>query len=416
MFRLVDTAVQPLEPYRKFVSAGAIERIESLAKGLRGVRILQLNATPYGGGVAELLSSLVPLETGLGLNVSWGNIVAEPHFFDFTKRLHNALQGAADFEVNESELGAYLLHNGHVADAIRGRYDLVVVHDPQPLPTASLAGGDSTRWIWRVHIDMSAYNPDAWRFLRPYIEPYSRLVFTMPDFEPKDIVDGRVSLMVPAIDPLSPKNLPVPADLVNGLVRWFGVELDRPLLTQVSRFDPWKDPLGVIRVYRQLRERHPGLQLALLGQMALDDPEGWTIYDAIREEAADDRDIHVRTNFNGVGNIEVNAFQRHSDVVIQKSVREGFGLVVSETLWKGTPIVAGRTGGIPLQLENGRGGFLVEHEEEWVSRVDALLVDGEERRQQGERGRRWVQERFLITRLLEDELRLMADVLERTPE
>lgn len=416
MFRLVDTAVQPLDPYREFVPDETIERIQSLAKTLRGARILQLNATPYGGGVAELLSALVPLETGLGLDVSWGTIVAEPPFFDFTKRLHNALQGASDFQVADAELGAYLLHNRHVADAIRGRYDLVIVHDPQPLPTCGLAGGGTTRWIWRVHIDMSAYNPEAWRFLRPYVEPYSRFVFTMPEFEPSEIDKTRVSLIVPAIDPLSPKNLSLPDELARRVVRWFGVDLERPLLTQVSRFDPWKDPAGVMRVYRELRARHPDLQLALLGQMALDDPEGWSIYDAIREDAADDPDIHVRTNFTGVGSIEVNAFQSHSDVVMQKSIREGFGLVVSETLWKGTPVVAGRTGGIPLQLENGRGGFLVEHEDEWVPRIDTLLADGEARREVGRRGHDWVRERFLVTRLLEDELRLMAGVLGRMGE
>ncbi|HSE47121.1 MAG TPA: glycosyltransferase, partial [Gemmatimonadales bacterium] len=182
-------------------------------------------------------------------------------------------------------------------------------------------------------------------------------------------------------------------------------------ITQVSRFDPWKDPLGVVRVYRELRREYPFLQLALLGQMALDDPEVWSVYEEIRRETTDDASIHVHTNYTGVGNIEVNAFQRHSEVVIQKSVREGFGLVVSETLWKGTPIVAGRTGGIPLQLDNGRGGALVDTEEDWVPRIEELLADSERRRVEGERGREWVRDRFLITRAVEDELTLMAEAI-----
>ena len=193
------------------------------------------------------------------------------------------------------------------------------------------------------------------------------------------------------------------------------MRLDRPILTQVSRFDPWKDPLGVIRVYRELREKHPALQLALLGSMALDDPEGWSVYQQITEDVEGDAQIHVASNFTGIGNLEVNAFQSASDVVIQKSIREGFGLIVSETLWKGTPIVAGRTGGIPMQMSDGEGGFLVSREEDWVPRIDALLSNPDEARRIGALGRERVRERFLITRLLEDELSLMAGVRAGAP-
>ena len=410
MLRFVDTATQSIDPYKEYAPAAQLEHVRALARELRGARILQLNATPYGGGVAELLNSLVPLEKGLSLDVTWGVIVAEPAFFALTKRLHNALQGAPAFEVAADELAAYLRHNQMVADAIRGKYDIVIVHDPQPVPVRRLADDGRTRWIWRVHIDLSAYNRDAWRFLDEYARAYDAFVFTMPEFVPEPLDRSRVHCFAPAIDPLSPKNMPLPAEVRDRIVRWTGVQLDRPLLTQVSRFDPWKDPLGVIRVYRELREKHQGLQLALLESMALDDPEGWSIYEKITKDVEGDPNIHVASNFTGIGNLEVNAFQSASDVVIQKSIREGFGLIVSETLWKGTPIVAGRTGGIPMQMADGEGGFLVSREEDWVPRIGALLSDPDEARRIGGLGRERVRQQFLITRLLEDELGLMAGV------
>jgi trehalose synthase len=246
--------------------------------------------------------------------------------------------------------------------------------------------------------------------LEPYVRDYDALVFTMPEFVPEPLRSDRIYCFPPAIDPLSPKNLVLPGEIADRIVRWLGVHLDRPLMTQVSRFDPWKDPLGVLRVYREVREKHPGLQLAMLGSMAQDDPQGWDIYSRIRSEAGDDPDIHIGSNFTGIGNMEVNAFQRRSDVVIQKSIREGFGLVVSETVWKGTPIVAGDTGGIPLQIQDGEGGYLVSREDDWARRIDELLAHPEEATRIAERGRERVRERFLITRLLEDELQLMASL------
>lgn len=408
MLRFVDTAAQELAPYYEYTPDDRLDRIRELASRLQGIRILQLNATSYGGGVAELLNSLVPLERGLGLDVAWGVIVAEPPFFEMTKRLHNALQGALEFGTGDGELEAYLLHNQHVADAIADQFDVVIVHDPQPAPARVLSKSTRTRWIWRVHLDLSAYNEVAWSFLEPYVADYDAYVFTMRQFVPRLFDGERVHIFPPAIDPLSPKNLELPGQVVDRLVRWLGVHLDRPLLTQVSRFDPWKDPLGVVRVYREVRRRHPGLQLAMLGSMALDDPQSWGIYEQIREEVAGDDEIHLGSNFTGIGSIEVNAFQRKSNVAIQKSIREGFGLIVSETVWKGTPIVAGNTGGIPLQISDGEGGYLVSDESDWADRIDHLLSNPEEAAHIGELGRERVRKEFLITRLLEDELHLIA--------
>jgi trehalose synthase len=289
----------------------------------------------------------------------------------------------------------------------------VVVHDPQPLPLLKLHGKGAARWVWRCHIDTSEPNPQIWDFLSPYLEGYDATVFTLGSFVPYDVPVERVEIIPPAIDPESPKNLELDAGVASRLLRWIGVEAERPLVTQVSRFDPWKDPLGVIDAYRLIKPEVPGLQLALAGSMALDDPEGWEIYRQIQESAKNDSHIHLFTNLTGVGNVEVNAFQRLSEVVIQKSIREGFGLVVSETLWKGTPIVAGRAGGIPLQVRGGVGGLLVDSVEECAEKTLWALQHPEKARAFGAKGRELVRERFLLTRLIADELRLYGSLLGR---
>ena len=250
-----------------------------------------------------------------------------------------------------------------------------------------------------------------WQSLRGFLESYDAAVMTLGSFVPPDMPLDRVEIIPPAIDPISPKNMDVDGHLARRVLDWIGVEAGLPLMTQVSRFDPWKDPLGVVDVYRLVRKEVPNLQLALAASMALDDPEGWEIYEQIQDAVGDDPDIHVFTNLTGVSNVEVNAFQRLSEVVVQKSIREGFGLVVSETLWKGTPVVAGRAGGIPLQLQDGVGGFLVDSVEECAERVCELLGDADLRTDLGRRGREHVRERFLLTRLIADELRLCASVV-----
>jgi trehalose synthase len=256
---------------------------------------------------------------------------------------------------------------------------------------------------------------NVWAFLRPFLVRYDAAVFTLGGFVPPDFPVERVEIIPPAIDPQSPKNLQLGSALATSVLEWIGVETARPLVTQVSRFDPWKDPLGVIAAYRLVREEVADLQLALVGSMAQDDPEGWDVYRQIQSAVHDDPDIHVFTNLTGVGNVEVNAFQRLAQVVIQKSIREGFGLVVSESLWKGTPVVAGRAGGIPLQLQDGAGGYLVDSVDECAKRVLELLKDPEQRHDLGEQGHALVRDRFLLTRLIADELRLYASLLGSQP-
>ncbi len=414
MLKTVDVGRQSIQIYEASAGAEVVARLRELAAPLRGARIVHINATPYGGGVAEILRSEVPLLRDLGLLADWKLITGDETFFRVTKAIHNGLQGAQR-ELTASEQETYLTHSTRNARMLEEAYDLIVVHDPQPLALLQLHGKDAARWVWRCHIDTSEPNPQVWGFLRPFLEGYDAAVFTLGGFVPPTCPVPRIEIIPPAIDPESPKNIDLRPAVARRVLQWIGVEVDQPLVTQVSRFDPWKAPLGVIAAYRLVRQEVPRLQLALVGSMALDDPEGWEIYHQILEEARQDPGIHVFTNLIGVGNVEVNAFQRLSRVVIQKSIREGFGLVVSEALWKGTPVVAGRAGGIPLQLQDGAGGFLVESVEEAADRICWLLHHPEEAARLGQRGRDLVRERFLLTRLIADELRLYTVLLGERP-
>jgi trehalose synthase len=409
MLQEVDLAPKSLRRYEGVVGEEQVRALRELASPLRGKRVAHINATSYGGGVSELLRSLVPLYRALGVDADWLVIPGTQQFFQVTKGLHNGLQGAA-FDLTEKAKDIYLTHNQEIAHLLERQYDLIVVHDPQPAALRTMHGRDGARWVWRCHIDTSESNPEVLTFLRPFLADYDALVFTMQEFVPAELAGLRTVIIPPGIDPMSPKNMTAPTDLTQQIVAWAGVELDRLLITQVSRFDPWKDPMGVIEVYRRVRRELPGTQLALLGQMALDDPEGWRMYHDIVGETRGDPDIHVLTNFTGIGNMEVNAFQCFSSVILQKSLREGFGLVVSEALWKGTPVVAGRAGGIPLQMPDGIGGFLIDSIDDCVEKTARLLRDPREAQELGVLGRNHVRQHFLITRLLADELRLLASL------
>lgn len=415
MLQTVDVGERSLDSYRGVASEATLDELRRRAADLRGARVLHVNATAYGGGVSELLRSVVPLLNDLGLVADWQVIGGDDAFFGVTKALHNALQGAKR-ELSDEERRTYMATaEQNVAALGDQRYDFVFVHDPQPAALLPLHGKGDSRWIWRCHIDTSAPQPGAWAFLRAFLPEYDAAIFTVADFLPPDLPVKRVELVPPAIDPLSPKNLPLPESTGRQILGWIGVRLDRPLVTQVSRFDPWKDPLGVIAAYRLAREQVPGLELALVGSMALDDPEGFGVYREIVEAAQVDPLIHVFTNLTGVGNMEVNAFQRLSDVIIQKSIREGFGLVVSEALWKGTPVVAGRAGGIPLQMADGTGGALVDSVPECAEALVRLLSDRAEAAELAARGRARVREHFLLPRLLLNEVSLMLDLARERP-
>ncbi|MEW6636356.1 MAG: glycosyltransferase [Actinomycetota bacterium] len=411
MLESVDVGRQSIGTYEATAGGELVARLQELAKPLRGMRVLHLNATPYGGGVAEILRSQVPLLRDLGLAADWKLVTGDRDFFTVTKTMHNALQGSTR-SLTGHEKEVYLTYSTRNARLLEEeKYDLIVAHDPQPLAIPHFQGRGEARWIWRCHIDTSEPHPGLWEFLRPFLGHYDAAVFTMEDFVPPDFPIERVEVVPPAIDPESPKNIELDRATAGRILGWLGVDTERPLVTQVSRFDPWKDQPGVIEAYRMAKEEVPELRLALVGSMALDDPEGWEIYREIKEAAREDPDIDIFTNLTGVSNVEVNAFQRLSNLCVQKSVREGFGLVVSETLWKGTPMVAGRAGGIPLQMQGGAGGFLVDSVEECAAKILRLLRDPEEGADLGARGRDLVRRKFLLPRLIAEELALYASVL-----
>ena len=414
VLQTVDVGERSLESYRGVAPDSILDRLAPLAEELRGARVLHINATPYGGGVSELLRSLVPLENDLGMVADWKIISGDQPFFEATKTIHNALQGASR-GLRRAEREAYVRNSERNAAELTEQYDFVFVHDPQPAAILPIRGKDGGRWVWRCHIDTSDPNPDVWEFLRDFLGDYDAAVFTMEKFVPPGIPIRRVEIVPPAIDPLSPKNLDLAEGTARQVLDWIGIRVGEPLVTQVSRFDPWKDPLGVIAAYKLARQDVPRLQLALVGSMALDDPEGWDVYRQIEAVSAADPFIHIFTNLTGVGNIEVNAFQRLSNVIVQKSIREGFGLVVSESLWKGTPVVAGRSGGIPLQMADDVGGILVDSVEQCAAAMVDLLNDRERAAALGRSGRERVREHFLLPRLLLNDLTLMSGLASERP-
>lgn len=399
-----------VENYRRIVGDELIDEIAELARELAGVRVCHVNSTSFGGGVAELLSRLVPLSRALGIDADWRLLQGTPEFFQVTKAFHNALQGAPH-PLTAAEKAVYFHVNRESAKQLDARYDVFVVHDPQPAALREMVGANGARWIWRCHIDTSAPDPEVAAFLLPCLGAYDAVVFTMREFMLPGLKAARTVFIPPAIDPLSTKNMELDHGLCREVVANAGVHVDSPLVVQVSRFDPWKDPMGVIEAYRIARRQVPGLQLALLGAIAGDDPEGWRLLADVEREAARDHDLFVFTNLAGVGSMEVNAFQRAADLVIQKSLREGFGLVVSEAFWKGKAMVAGRAGGIPMQFPTGYERYLVDSVEQSAERMVELLGDGAKRRAFGVAAREHVRKGYLLPRLLRDELRLIKSVL-----
>lgn len=411
MLQLVDVGRQSLDGYAQVVGVEVIEELRQLAEPLKGIKVAHINATPYGGGVSELLRSLVPLEKDLGLDAEWRIIFGQEPFFKVTKTFHDALQGA-QHRLSSDEKDTYVTYNYANSRELKAAdHDVVIIHDPQPAAMIeTMKASHKTKWVWRCHIDTSHPNPEVWAYLRDYIIHYHRVVFTMQEFVPPDFPHAEVEIIPPAIDPLSPKNMELAPEMAKQILSWLGMFPGEPFITQVSRFDKWKDPFGVVKAYQLAREEIPDLHLALVGSMALDDPMGWDIYKELTELDRADLNLHVFTNLTGVSNIEVNAFQRLAKAVIQKSVREGFGLVVSEALWKETPVIAGRAGGIPMQVKGG-GGLLVDSTEECAAGIVKIFKERGLAQELGAVGRANVAENYLITRLLRDELMMLRSLL-----
>jgi trehalose synthase len=404
MLPLVNVGHKSLADYASIATRGLMDEILRLAEPLAGKRVLHVSATAFGGGVAEINYTLVPLMADAGLDVEWRVIRGHDDFFNVTKKIHNALQGNP-VGLTAEEREVFRHYNALNAAELEGAYDFVVIHDPQPV--AMIEHAEKTgKWTWRGHIDFSTPNWEVFDALLPSICRYDAAVFHMKEYVPPSPELPPCFIWPPAIDPLAPKNMALAPEDASYIVDQFGVDIGRPLLTQVSRFDPWKDPLGVIDAYRVVKERFPEVQLALVGSMAHDDPEGWDYYNRTVEYAASDPDIFILSNLNNVGSVEVNAFQVHSAAVIQKSIREGFGLTVSEALWKARPTVAGRVGGIVTQIEDGRTGWLVDSPEACAAACIEILADPDAARERALRGKEVVRRNFLTPRLLRDWLAL----------
>jgi trehalose synthase len=404
----VVLAHKSLADYTHIVGRPLIDEIRELAEPLKGRRVVQLSATAFGGGVSEILYTLIPLMRDVGLDVEWQVIYGREEFFNATKLMHNALQGNPQ-DLTEEQWAVWERYNEMNARELSRGWDYCIVHDPQPAAIAQLEHGKADSWIWRCHIDVSTPNPLTMARLQPRLEHYDASLFHVADYVPVGM-NGGVNVVPPAIDPLAPKNMALSLEDATYVCRQFGIDVERPMICQVSRFDPWKDPLGVIDAYRIVKQERPDVQLALVGSMASDDPEGWDFYNSTIAHAEGDPDIHILNNFNNVGAIEVNAFQSLADVVIQKSTREGFGLTVSEALWKGKAFIGGDVGGIPLQVENGVSGYLVDSIEACAARALDVVNDPALGKALGRRGKEHVRTHFLMPRYLRDYLRIFNEV------
>jgi trehalose synthase len=410
MLQLVNVGQKSLADYATIATRGLMEEIRRLAEPLRGKRLVHLSATAFGGGVAEINYALVPLMRDTGLEAEWRIIAGAEEFFAVTKTIHNALQGDP-LALTQTQQEVYRRFQELNAEQFADDYDYVLVHDPQPAGMIEHFPESASHWIWRCHIDLSQPNREVLDFLLPWLGGYDAAIFHMQEYVPRGAEIAPAFIWPPAIDPLTPKNMALSPEDAAYIVDQFGIDVERPLLTQVSRFDPWKDPLGVIDAYRIVKQRFPEVQLALVGSMAHDDPEGWDFYNQTVAYAAGDPDIYILSNLNNVGSVEVNAFQVHSAAVLQKSLREGFGLTVTESLWKTRPTVAGRVGGIVAQIQDGETGWLVSSATECAEACIEILSDPVAARGRALKGKEYVRRHFLTPRLLRDWLVLFNRLL-----
>ena len=412
MLHKISLGTANIDKYRLIQSRELIDEVVSLGKELKGLRLCHINSTPFGGGVAELLVSYIPLLRALGIKADWQVIRGDRRFFTITKGLHNALQGAPFAEIKKVGIKRrYLTNNLENARELDPNYDVFVVNDPQPAALRHYSSDNKAKWIWRCHVDSSQPDATVWNFLRPYVEEHDAAVFTTQKFIPQDLRLAKITTMAPAICAFSSKNMFIKKYVCRELLENLGFDRNRFLVTQVSRFDRWKDPFGTMTAYRLAKQEIPGLQLAMIGSFAQDDPESWDMYAALHTEANKDADMFVYSNLTGIGNMEVNAFQRASDVIIQKSIREGFGLVVAEALWKEKPVVAGNAGGIPLQMTGELSHYLVNSAEECAEKIVYLLRNPAVCQRLGEEGKNIVTQNFLMPRLARDELRLIKSLV-----
>jgi trehalose synthase len=400
-----------LEQYAAEAGPDVIEQLERLAHPLKGLRVVHVNSTRQGGGVAEILERFVPLKRELGLDVSWEVIAGNEPFFSCTKGMHNAVQGNPVI-LSPGLIEAYEQVNEQNAQRLRAKLeeaDFVFVHDPQPAPLLSFCPNRRGVWIWRCHVNASHPYRRVWRYLKQFVAPYDASIFSLDTFA--QALPHPQYLIPPTIDPLSEKNRTLGKSSLERVRHKHGLDPERPLVAQISRFDRFKDPLGVIQAYKLCKTFVP-LQLVLAGGSATDDPEGQSVLEEVQNAAAEDPDIHV-LELPPDAHTEINALQRIADIVLQKSTREGFGLTVTEAMWKARPVIGGDTGGIRLQVINHHTGFLVRTPEGAALRIRYLLSNRRLMRQMGRKARDFVRQQFLVTRHLREHLALMLACTDR---
>jgi trehalose synthase len=397
-----------LSDYEAVVGEEVLQRIRERAKTVQGATAVHVNATNFGGGVAEILDNLVLLMNDVGVRTDWRVLHGTPPFFEITKKFHNALQGQdVPFSADEFELYEFI--NRKFSRFAILDHDFVIIHDPQPCALVHFVE-HTNPWVWRCHIDITTPNERAWCYLKPFIDEYDRMVVSSEVFRARG-VELQQDIVSPSIDPLSPKNMSVDQATIDRYLETYHVPTDKPLITQVSRFDPWKDPVGVLKVFERALEQ-VDCRLLYCYNMASDDPEGVRIYAEMVETARPYLESGEVLFVRGDDPVLVNILQRISDVVLQKSTREGFGLTITEAMWKGTPVIASNIGGIPTQMVEGVTGYLVDPYDinGCAEKVVRLLEDPEMAKQIGLQAKEHVRERFLITRHLEDYLNLMASL------
>jgi trehalose synthase len=392
--------ITQIEDYEPLVGAEVIQRICDKAAKLKGLRVANFNSTYYGGGVAEMLSSLTLLMNCLGLRTEWRVIQGTADFFSITKKMHNALQGGGiDLSKIKKDIFEQVIYENSVRNFLD--HDFIIVHDPQPLPLIEHYQ-KKCPWLWRCHLDLSRPEPETWKYLRRWIDKYDAVILSCSEFAQEMRPSQRV--MMPAIDPFTIKNRELSEREIDERLAHYGIPTDLPLVVQVSRFDPWKDPKGVVEAF-SLARKQIDARLVLLGNFATDDPEGEEIFHSLCAI----RDERVQILTSGDDTALVNALQTRAAVVLQKSLREGFGLTVAEAMWKGTPVIGGNVGGIRYQIEDGVNGFLISSVEEAAKRMVELVNDMELRDEMGRKARESVRKNFLLTRYLEQHLDLFGE-------
>jgi trehalose synthase len=399
-----------LREYANIAGQDVVDHLYQLASRLKGVRVMHVNSTRVGGGVAEILNKMVPCLRELGIDAGWEIISGENDFFHCTKSMHNAIQGERS-EIPESLLRTYEQTNAINAKKLAKQLDdadIVFIHDPQPAALIDHFQDRKGKWIWRCHIDASRPYRPVWKFLRRFVGRYDASIFSLAAFA--QALPHPIYLIPPSIDPLHEKNIDLSSKEIYSVCEQHNVDPERPLIVQVSRFDRFKDPLGVIQTYKLAKRFLPSLQLALAGGGADDDPEGELVLQEVRTAASDDEDIHILA-LPADAHRTINALQRAADIVLQKSTKEGFGLTVTEAMWKNKPVIGGDTGGIRIQVVNHHTGFLVNSPQGAALRIRYLLYHQDKLKEMGNKARQFVRENFLITRHLREYLTLMLAVL-----